>query len=90
MDIAIFFKSLLLLAFFLTLGNLIKYTFLRGLIVPSSLIAGVLALLLGPQLLGEHINLSLQGTNLWIDEKVTSIWKELPGYLIVVVFVWVN
>ena len=49
MDIAIFFKSLLLLAFFLTLGNLIKYTFLRGLIVPSSLIAGVLALLLGPQ-----------------------------------------
>lgn len=86
MDIAIFFKSLLLLAFFLTLGNLIKYTFLKGLIVPSSLIAGVLALLLGPQLLGEHINLSLQGTNLWIDEKVTSIWKELPGYLIVVVF----
>lgn len=86
MDIALFFKSLLLLALFLILGNLIKYTLLKGLIVPSSLIAGVLALVLGPQLLGQHIDLSLQDTNLWIDEAVVDIWKELPGYLIVVVF----
>lgn len=86
MDIALFFKSLLLLALFLTLGNLIKYSCLKGLIVPSSLIAGVLALVLGPQLLGQHIDFSMQGTNLWIDEAVVDIWKELPGYLIVVVF----
>lgn len=86
MDIALFFKSLLLIALFLTLGNLIKYTVFRGYIVPSSLIAGLLALLLGPQLFGVHIDLSLQHTDLWIDDKVIDVWKSLPSYLIVVVF----
>lgn len=86
MELAVFFKSLLLLAFFLVLGNAIKHTLLKGLIIPSSLIAGVLALLLGPQLLGQFIDISIKEQNLWIDDTVIDIWKELPGYLIVVVF----
>ncbi|MDO6427518.1 sodium:glutamate symporter [Thalassotalea sp. 1_MG-2023] len=86
MELAVFFKSILLLAFFLVLGNTIKHTLFKGLIIPSSLIAGVLALLLGPQLLGQFIDISIKEQSLWIDDDIVNIWKELPGYLIVVVF----
>ncbi|WP_286269484.1 sodium/glutamate symporter family protein [Thalassotalea hakodatensis] len=86
MELAVFFKSLLLLAFLLMLGNAIKHTLLKRFIIPSSLIAGALALLLSPQLLGQFINITLKEQSLWIDDTVIDIWKKLPGYLIVVVF----
>lgn len=88
--VSTFFESLLLLALFLFLGHGIKSLFLKKYIIPSSLIGGFLALLLGPDLLGGVIgNLSFLSDAVpkgMIPAPVVKIWKEIPGYLITVVF----
>ncbi|KUI30367.1 sodium:glutamate symporter [Mycobacterium sp. IS-1742] len=58
-----------------------RITFLRALFIPSSVIAGFLVLLLGPQVLGK-----LTGTNGLFPEAVIQVWRVLPGLLINVVF----
>ncbi len=58
-----------------------RLAFLRRLFLPSSIIAGLLALLLGPQGLGR-----IPGTGgIWTAE-ILDVWSRLPGILISVVF----
>lgn len=62
----------------------------RTLFLPSSLIAGFLALLLGPQVLGE-IAARLGAADSWLRHglfppQMSAIWASLPGLLISVVF----
>lgn len=57
---------------------------LRSMHLPSSVIGGVVGLIIGPQLLGSY----------WIDyfnihesvEDMYELWKKLPGYLINIIF----
>jgi len=62
---------------------------LQWLYLPSSLIAGALALLLGPQTLGWALSAWDGGADwsngLW-NEEVLEVWTALPGLLISVVF----
>jgi glutamate:Na+ symporter, ESS family len=55
--------------------------FLRALFIPSSIVAGFLVLLLGPQVLGR-----LTRTNGLFPSEVLEVWRVLPGLLINVVF----
>jgi glutamate:Na+ symporter, ESS family len=68
--------SIILLLIILLVARFIKRrtAFLQKLFIPSSLIAGVIGLALGPQLLG------------YLDPSVTSFWEKFPKYLINVVF----
>src|SRR5262249_5938974 len=54
---------------------------LRALYIPSSVIAGFLVLLLGPQVLGR-----LTGTSGIFPSAVIEVWRVLPGLMINVVF----
>jgi ESS family glutamate:Na+ symporter len=58
-----------------------RTSFLRALFIPSSIIAGFLVLLLGPQVLGR-----LTRTNGLYPSDVLEVWRVLPGLLINVVF----
>ncbi len=86
------FVATILIVLIIVMGKLIRNWIgvLRKLYLPSSLIGGVLALLLGPQALGwvvERIwneEVVLAG-GLW-PERVLDIWSDLPGLLISVVF----
>ncbi len=86
MNIGNFFHALLAIAVLLLVGNIIKRILFSGFIIPSSLIAGFLALVFGPQLLGHYFVLEVNGQNVWLNENTTAIFKSLPAYLIVVVF----
>ncbi|MBB3603801.1 ESS family glutamate:Na+ symporter [Mycolicibacterium sp. BK556] len=58
-----------------------RLSFLRAMFIPSSIVAGFLVLLLGPQVLGRLI-----GTNGLFPTEVLDIWRVMPGLLINVVF----
>lgn len=68
--------SLIVLALVLIIARFIKRgsTVLQKYFIPSSLVAGVGALILGPQVLGT------------INPDVTEYWAQFPKYLISVVF----
>lgn len=68
--------SIILLLIILLVARFIKRqtVFLQRLFIPSSLIAGVVGLLLGPQILG------------YIGPEVTDYWETFPKYLINIVF----
>ncbi len=63
--------------------------FLRKLYIPSSVIAGVVALLAGPQVLGA-LSVALGGPDFLseglLPKTVAEVWEVLPGVLINVVF----
>ena len=85
-----FFGALLLVCVFLMAGHLLKNILFKRLIVPPSLIGGLIALGCGPQLLGGWLGKFLPDEwglkgNLIAPEMV-SIWKEMPAYWITVVF----
>ncbi|WP_350342449.1 sodium/glutamate symporter [Proteinivorax tanatarense] len=82
--------SLLLLGLLLVIGKLIriKTPILQNLFLPSSLIAGFLALILGPEVLG-HFDLSR--ISLWFEaglfpEYSLTTWSALPSLMINIVF----
>jgi len=56
-----------------------KVPVFRKLLLPASVIGGTLALLLGPQVWGEHALLPF-------SEEYIAIWSSLPGLLIVPIF----
>jgi len=77
-----FFWGWVVLGLFLILARMIKSraAWLEALFIPSSIIAGVLVLALGPQGLGR----------VWRDglfpDALLDVWRGLPGLLISVVF----
>jgi len=68
----------------------IKKVILKNLILPASLLAGVFALLFGPEILGKTISdfslLKGKVPDGLISLEIIKIWRELPGYLITIVF----
>ena len=75
--------ALVILGVMFAVGWLVRSrtTFLRTLFMTSSIIAGFLVLLLGPQVLG-----SLTGTNGLFPSEVLDVWRVMPGLLINVAF----
>jgi ESS family glutamate:Na+ symporter len=70
------FQSIVVLVLVLAVARFIKRgsTVLQKFFIPSALVAGVMGLLLGPQVLDT------------IPKEITSYWAEWPKYLITVVF----
>ena len=70
------FQSIIVLALILALARFIKRGsgVLQKFFIPSALVAGVLGLILGPQVLDT------------VPKEITSYWAEWPKYLITVVF----
>ena len=85
-----FFTAFLLICIFLLFAYVIKNLAFKKLILPASLIAGLLALLAGPEVLGHPISqlpiLSGKVPEGLIADKILKVWKEIPQYLITVVF----
>ena len=87
------FTSLMLIGLIMLAGKLLrrKITLLQKLFLPSSIIGGVLALLLGSQVLGSAIRAlpvkapSWLARGLW-PESALEVWSAMPGLLISVVF----
>lgn len=74
--------SLLLLGLFLVIGKwiLIGTPVFQKLFLPSSLVAGLLALIMGPEILG-----SFSGVEL-LSPEIITVWETLPGLMINLVF----
>lgn len=89
-SVSAFFEAFLIISIFTIVAYAIKKAFLKNLILPASLLAGILALLFGPELLGTPLsNFSLLKGKLpqgLIPSATLNIWKEIPGYLITIVF----
>ncbi|MFC0580777.1 sodium/glutamate symporter [Micrococcoides hystricis] len=83
--------ALILLTALLLLGKWmrVKIGWVQKLFLPSSILAGFLALALGPQILGrlaEPLNLPWLADGGVFTEEILEVWKVLPGLLISVVF----
>ncbi len=84
--------SLIILGIFLILGKWIRVLtpLLQRLFLPSSIIAGLLALLMGPELLGQLVTYLANEQHLLsnglLPEQIITVWEELPGLLINIVF----
>ncbi len=83
--------SLVVLGVFLLLGNWVrrKVPLFRRLFLPSSIIAGFLALLLGPEGLGRLMRLfeSVGYFDFGVfTEDIVEVWRTLPSLLINVIF----
>lgn len=79
--------AVLLIAALILLGKWIRWRWrlLAQVYLPSSIIAGVIALLLGPQVLGRFGAERGFENGLW-NETVLNAWSAMPGLLISVVF----
>ncbi len=81
------FVAVLYLSLFLFIGYAFKAIFLRGLMVPSSLLAGLIALSFGPELLGPALsNLFGASGSGFLSPETLLFWKKSPTFLITIVF----
>ncbi|GAA0358299.1 sodium/glutamate symporter [Alkalibacterium iburiense] len=84
--------SFLIIGVFLLLGKLIRFKtkWLRRLFLPSSIIGGFLALIVGPQVLGRITSTVLNEGSFFynglIPEFILDAWSPLPGMFINIVF----
>jgi ESS family glutamate:Na+ symporter len=84
--------ALIYLGIFLFVSKWIRVRtkWLQSLFIPSSVIAGFFALLLGPQVLGNILGQFVGEDSFWnngiIPEATFDVWAELPGLMINVVF----
>lgn len=84
--------SFLMIGIFLLIGKAVRYRtkWLSNLFLPSSIIAGFLALLLGPDALGRVTSSFLDESSLFynglIPEFILDVWSPLPGMFINLVF----
>lgn len=84
--------SFIIIGFFLILGKVARLhaKWLRNLFLPSSIIGGFIALLLGPDALGRVTPLFLEEGSYFynglIPEFVLEVWRPLPGMFINIVF----
>jgi glutamate:Na+ symporter, ESS family len=79
------FVGLMAIGLLILVGKAIRANVgvLRGLFVPSSVVAGALALLAGPEVLGRVWDRAENGL---FGAEVLEVWTALPGLLINVVF----
>lgn len=84
--------ALLYIGLFILIGKWlrVRVTWMQNLFLPSSLIAGFVALLLGPQVFGRIISIwsgeesvLTQGV---LPETVIDVWDKLPGLMITIIF----
>ncbi len=88
MEMGSVFTAFILIGILIVTGKLVRrrLAVLRKLFLPSSIIAGLLALLLGPQVLGRFIPADyVLEQGIW-PGHVLEIWESLPGLLISIVF----
>ncbi|MFO8068629.1 MAG: sodium/glutamate symporter [Alkalibacterium sp.] len=84
--------SFLLIGIFLLVGKAFRYRtkWLHNLFLPSSIIAGFVALMLGPDVLGRMTSTLLDDSSLFytglIPDFVLNVWRPLPGMFINIVF----
>ncbi|MBC7296871.1 MAG: sodium:glutamate symporter [Dietzia sp.] len=78
--------ALLILGLALLIGKIIrvKVGIVQSLFLPSSIVAGALLLLLGPEVLGRFGG--PWGENGLFTEPMVEVWSSLPGLLISVIF----
>ncbi|MFP4496794.1 MAG: sodium/glutamate symporter [Vulcanimicrobiota bacterium] len=76
------FLSICVLSIFILIGKTlrVKVKLFQFLFLPSSIIAGFIALLIGPEILGRFSNIVI------FPDYMLGYWRELPGILINVVF----
>ncbi len=74
--------ALLILVIFLVIGKWVRVLvpLFQNLYLPSSLVAGLLALLIGPEIFGKVFGFSV------LDPEWLSVWAALPGLMINVIF----
>jgi glutamate:Na+ symporter, ESS family len=83
------FWGSLLIGLLLMISKMIKarISLFEKLFLPSSIIAGFLALILGPQVLGRMVP---EGAEAWrsgvFSPAILDVWRGLPGWLISIVF----
>lgn len=86
------FLGLGLIGVLLIIGKMIRYglKFLQSFYIPSSIVAGIIALILGPQIFGWLAGFWLPAEAALIDglwpQGILKVWSGLPGLLINVVF----
>lgn len=87
MPVAQLFISLLLIALILLISAVIRshVRWMRTIYLPSSVIGGIIALLLGPAVLGAIAGGPFEGGGLF-PAFIMESWVEIPGLLITVVF----
>lgn len=84
--------SFMMIGIFLILGKVVRLhtKWLRDLFLPSSIIAGFIALLLGPDALGHLTRLFLTEGSMFynglIPTFILDVWRTLPGMFINIVF----
>ncbi|PYZ91657.1 sodium:glutamate symporter [Salipaludibacillus keqinensis] len=84
--------AFIILGFFIVIGKWIRvYTPLfQQLFLPSSIIAGLIALLVGPEVLGRLVSLFTSEDNMFaqglINANSLEVWEALPGLFINIVF----
>lgn len=83
--------ALLMVAFILLIGKIlrVKVKWIQKLFLPSAIVAGFIALFLGPEVLGPIAH--YLGTDMFLDgglfgAETMFVWSKLPGLLISVVF----
>jgi ESS family glutamate:Na+ symporter len=78
-----------IIAIFLLLGRAIRQniSILKSLYIPSSIVAGAIALALGPEILGRVVSDASPVAEIGIfSAPIRTVWKESPGVFINVVF----
>lgn len=84
--------ALLYIGIFILIGKWLRVNvnWMQNLFLPSSLIAGFLALIVGPQILGRLIAIWAGGGSLLasgiVPGDVIDVWDKLPGLMINIVF----
>ncbi|AMA08909.1 sodium/glutamate symporter [Picosynechococcus sp. PCC 73109] len=86
------FFAFILIALLVLAGRYVKQKvrWIQRLYLPESIVAGVLALLLGPQVLGAIATAISGGTSILSDglfsEPIRAVWSQSPGIFINIVF----
>lgn len=78
-----------IIAIFLLVGRAIRQNIaiLKSLYIPSSIVAGAIALALGPEILGRVVNDASPVADIGVfSAPIRTVWKESPGVFINVVF----